>query len=164
MGTNDFLHYVSQKSTNQLCDTTSRVGGWERAISDATERQEDLGREADTDGSSTKTTSPSPGTLELLGGVTAPYEKVPNAATLRRHLIQVNGSTSVLDDDKPKNAASLPLVDHPNAQILALSTEFRARIGIGWLERTTRALAGAHHVQIYQLIPSLVYKLEFPRT
>ena len=119
MGTNDFLHYVSQKSTNQLCDTTSRVGGWERAISDVTKRHEDLGREADTDGSCTKTNSPSPGTLELLGGVTASYEKVPNVATLRRHLIQVNGSTSVLDDDKPKNAASLPLVDHPQCTDLS---------------------------------------------
>jgi sterol O-acyltransferase len=172
MATNGYLCHVSKQSTeilNQLRDATSRVGGWERAISDAKKRREDLELEADTDSSSTGTSSSPFGTLELPKGVSTSYVEVPDAAALRRRLIQVAEPTSVPDDDKKsKNVASHPLVHHPNPEISALATEYSELESelvssgperVRWPENIT-----FKNFAVYQLIPTLVYELEYPRT
>jgi sterol O-acyltransferase len=168
MATNGSLHYVSQQSAailEQLRDATSRVGGWESALSDAKKRREDLEREADSNKSGTETRSLSSGTLEL---PEASYEEVPDTTSLRRRLAQITGSTTVLDDEKPKGVASHPLVDHPDPQISALATEYSELESelvssgpqrVRWPENIT-----FKNFAVYQLIPSLVYELEFPRT
>jgi sterol O-acyltransferase len=72
----------------------------------------------------------------------------------------------VLDDEKPKGVASHPLVDHPDSQISALAAEYSELeselVGSGpqrvrWPEDIT-----FKNLVVYQLIPSLVYELEFP--
>jgi sterol O-acyltransferase len=171
MATNGSLHHISQQSAailKQLRDTTSQVGGWERAISDATKRREDLEREADSNRSGTESSSWSSGTPELPEGVTTSYEDVPNVTVLRRRLAQIAGSTTVPDDEKPKGVTSHPLVDHPDAQISALAAEYSELESelvssgpqrVRWPENIT-----LKNFAVYQLIPSLVYELEFPRT
>jgi sterol O-acyltransferase len=65
MPTNGSLHYVSQQSAavlKQLRVATSRVDGWERAMSDAKKPREDPEREAESDRSGTETSSSSSGT------------------------------------------------------------------------------------------------------
>jgi sterol O-acyltransferase len=71
----------------------------------------------------------------------------------------------MLDDEKPKGVASH---HHPDSQISALSAEYSELeselVGSGpqrvrWPEDIT-----FKNFVVYQLIPSLVYELEFPRT
>ncbi|KAI0255918.1 MBOAT, membrane-bound O-acyltransferase family-domain-containing protein [Lactifluus subvellereus] len=171
MATNGYLCYASKQSAeilNQLRGATSRVGGWERAISDAKKRREDLELEADTGSSSTGTSSSPFGTLELPEGVSTSYVQLPNAAALRRRLIQVAEPTSVPDGDKPKDVASHPLVHHPDPEISALATEYSELESelvssgperVRWPENIT-----FKNFAVYQLIPTLVYELEYPRT
>jgi sterol O-acyltransferase len=180
MAINGYLRYVSQQSTEiltQLRNATIRVGGWEMAVFEAKQRREDLERETDTDTINTGT-SPSPfGTLELHGGgLNTPYAEIPSAAILRNRLIRVaeaaTPSETASDDDKPKdkpsNITSHVLVHHPDPQISALATEYTdlesELISSGpervrWPDNIT-----FKNFAVYQLIPTLVYELEFPRT
>jgi sterol O-acyltransferase len=171
MATNGSLHSISQQSAailKQLRLATSRVGGWEKAISDAKKRRADLEREVDSDRGGTETSPSSSGTLELPEGVAASYEEVPNTIALRRRFAQITGSTTVPDDEAPKGVASHPLVDHPDSQISALAAEYSELESelvssgpqrVRWPENIT-----FKNFAVYQLIPSLVYELEFPRT
>jgi sterol O-acyltransferase len=178
MATNGYLQSVSQQSPKvlaQLRDATHRVGGWERAISEAKRRREDLERETDTDSTGTGTgLSPSPsGNLRLSNGdLSSPYLEVPSAAALRKRLIHVTEtettSETVLDDAKPKDVTSHVLVHHPDPQISALATEFSELESelvssgperVRWPENIT-----FKNFAVYQLIPTLVYELEYPRT
>ncbi len=176
MATNGYLRYVSQQSAEiltQLRDATVRVGGWEKAIYEAKQRREALERETDTDATSTGA-SPSPfGTLELRGaGLSASYARIPSAAALRNRLIRVVetevASETVSDDEKPKDATSHILVNHPDPQISALATEYTELESelvssgperVRWPENIT-----FKNFAVYQLIPTLVYELEYPRT
>jgi sterol O-acyltransferase len=176
MATNGYLRHVSQQSAAilaQLRDVTSRVGGWEKAMADAKRRRDDLERETDTEITSTGT-SPSPFSIIGLrnGGVSPPYAEVPSATALRNRLIHVaaaeTASEIVSDDDKPKHIPSHILVHHPDSQISALAKEYSE------LE-SELVSSGPEHVRwpenitfknfaMYQLIPTLVYELEYPRT
>jgi sterol O-acyltransferase len=123
------MAHISQHSAailKQLRDATSQVGGWERAISDAKKRRKGFVREADSDRSSTETSSWSSGTLKLPEGVTASYEEVPSATPLRRCFAKITGPTTVPDDEQPKDVASPShsLVDYPNSQSSALAAEY----------------------------------------
>jgi sterol O-acyltransferase len=176
MATNGYLRYVSQQSAEiqaQLRDATLRVGGWEKAITDAKRRLEDLERETDTDSTGTMP-SPSPsGNFRLLNGDSStPYLQVPSASALRNRLMHVTESETtsetVLDDGKPKNATSHILTHHPDPRISALATEFSELESelvssgperVRWPENIT-----LKNFAVYQLIPTLVYELEYPRT
>jgi sterol O-acyltransferase len=177
MATNGYLRYVSQQSTeilSQLREATSRVGGWEMAIADAKRRrEEDLELETDTDSASTAAT-PSPfGTVRLRSGaLSTSYLDVPSATALRNRLIHVakteTASDTAPDDDKPKNITSHVLVNHPDPQISALATEYSELESelvssgpepVRWPENIT-----FKNFAMYQLIPTLVYELEYPRT
>src|SRR5258708_36158275 len=121
MATNGYLQSVSQQSPKvlaQLRDATHRVGGWERAISEAKRRREDLERETDTDSTGTGTgLSPSPsGNLRLPNGdLSSPYLEVPSAAALPNRLIHVTEaqatSETLLSSTTPAGVTShaLPL-------------------------------------------------------
>jgi sterol O-acyltransferase len=175
MATNGYLRRVSQQSIEiltHLRDATARVGGWEKAISDAKSRREDLELELETGTDTISTgTSPSPfGTLELRGGVLGTsYAEVPSAAALRNRLIRVAGtetpSEALSDDDK---ITSHILVNHPDPHISALATEYTELESelvssgperVRWPENIT-----FKNFAVYQLIPTLVYELEYPRT
>jgi sterol O-acyltransferase len=171
MATNGYLCYLSQQSAatlNRLRDATSHVGGWDKAISDAKKRREDLEREADTGSSSAETSSSPFDMLELPESMSTSYEEMPDVAALRRRLIQVAEPTAVPGDDKPKDAASHPLVDHPDPHISTLATEYAELESelvssgperVRWPENIT-----FKNFAVYQLIPTLVYELEYPRT
>jgi len=176
MATNGYLRHVSQQSAavlDQLRDATSRIGGWEKAMADAKRRHDDLERETDTEITSTGT-SPSPfGTIGLRsGGVSPPYVEVPSASALRKRLLHATAvetaSEIVSDDDKLKDTPSHILVHHPDSQISALATEYSELESelvssgperVRWPENIT-----FKNFAMYQLIPTLVYELEYPRT
>jgi sterol O-acyltransferase len=176
MATNGYLRHVSQQSAEilaQLRDATLPVGGWEKAIFDAKRRQEDLERETDTDSASTGP-SPSPlGKLRLSGSdLSTSYPEMPSVTALRNRLIHVaeteTTSETVFDDAKHKDATSHLLVNHPDPQISALATEFSELESelissgperVRWPENIT-----LKNFAVYQLIPTLVYELEYPRT
>jgi sterol O-acyltransferase len=172
MATNGYLRYASQQSAvilAQLREATLRVGGWEKAISDAKRRREDLERETDTDSTGTGLTPSPSGKLQLTGGdLNTSYVEVPSAATLRNRLTHVTETETVLDDAKPKDMTSHLLVNHPDPQISALATELSELESelvssgperVRWPENIT-----FKNFAVYQLIPSLVYELEYPRT
>jgi sterol O-acyltransferase len=175
MATNGYLRHASQQSAEilaQLREATLRVGGWERAIVDAKRRQDDLERETDTDSTGTGP-SPSPsGKLRLPGDdLSTSYVEVSSAAVLRNRLIHVTETTTseiVLDDANHKDITSHILVNHPDPQISALATEFSELESelissgperVRWPENIT-----FKNFAVYQLIPTLVYELEYPRT
>ena len=176
MATNGYLRYVSQQSAEiqaQLRDATLHVGGWEQAIVDAKRRREDLERETDTDSTGTLP-SPSPsGNLRLPNGdLSTAYLDVPSASALRNRLIRVTEtettSETVTDDGKPKDATSHVLTHHPDPRVSALATEFSELESelvssgperVRWPENIT-----FKNFAVYQLIPTLVYELEYPRT
>lgn len=176
MATNGYLRHVSLQSAEiltQLRDATARVGGWEKAIYEAKQRREDLERETGTDVTSTGA-SPSPfGTLELRGaGLSTSYSGGPSAVALRNRLMRVTeteaASETVSDDEKPNDATSHILVNHPDPQISALATEYTELESelvssgperVRWPENIT-----FKNFAVYQLIPTLVYELEYPRT
>jgi sterol O-acyltransferase len=179
MATNGYLRHVSQQSAeilSQLRDATVRVGGWEKAISDAKRRREELECETDTDTTNTGT-SPSPfGTLELRGGaLSTSYAEVPSAVALRNRLMRVTETettSSTVSSDKPNDKSNNPnshiLVHHPDSQISALATEYTELESelvssgperVRWPENIT-----FKNFAVYQLIPTLVYELEYPRT
>ncbi|KAI9451689.1 MBOAT, membrane-bound O-acyltransferase family-domain-containing protein [Lactarius psammicola] len=169
MATNGYLKYVSQQSTElltQLRDATSRVGGWEKAIFEAMKRREVLERETDNSSSTGASTSPMP-TPELSDSVSSSYVQVHIPATLRNRLINATEPTAILDD-KPKDLTPRALVDHPDPEISALATEYLELKSelvssgperVRWPENIT-----FKNFAVYQLIPTLVYELEFPRT
>ncbi|KAH9019150.1 MBOAT, membrane-bound O-acyltransferase family-domain-containing protein [Lactarius hengduanensis] len=168
MATNGYLKQVSQQSTElltQLRDATSRAGGWEKAISEATKHREAL--EHETDSISTGTTTSSIVTPELSDGVSSSYVQVHNPAVLRNRLTQVT-EPAPITDDKPKDLTPRALVDHPDPEISALATEYLELESelvssgperVRWPENIT-----LKNFAVYQLIPTLVYELEFPRT
>ncbi|KAI9458108.1 MBOAT, membrane-bound O-acyltransferase family-domain-containing protein [Russula earlei] len=175
MATNGYLRHVSQQSAEvlaQLRHATSRFGGWDKAMSDAKIRRDDLEHETETE--STSAGSPSPfGTFALRnGGLSTPYVEMPSAVALRNRLMRVSeegmSSETVLDDDKPKNTTSHLLVNHPDPQISALATEYSELESelvssgperVRWPENIT-----FKNFAMYQLFPTLVYELEYPRT
>ncbi|KAH9040455.1 MBOAT, membrane-bound O-acyltransferase family-domain-containing protein [Lactarius pseudohatsudake] len=168
MATNGYLKQVSQQSTellSQLRDATSRAGGWDKAISEATKRREAL--EHETDSISTGTTTSSIVTPELSDGVSSSYVQVHDPAVLRNRLTQVT-EPAPITDDKPKDLTPRALVDHPDPEISALATEYLELESelvssgperVRWPENIT-----LKNFAVYQLIPTLVYELEFPRT
>ena len=166
MATNGYLKHVSQQSAElltQLRDATSRVGGWEKALSEAMKHRESLEREAGADISPGTSISSIP-TPELSDSASSSYLQVHTAATLRNRLIRASEST----DDKLKDLTPSALVDHPDPEISALATEYvdleselesSGPERVRWPENIT-----FKNFAVYQLIPTLVYELEFPRT
>ena len=167
MATNGYLKHLSQQSTDiliQLRDATSRVGGWDKAISEAMNRREGFERETDLSPGTSISSIPTP---DLSDSVSSSYVQVHTTAALRSRLIHSTESTSI-PDDRPKDLTPRALVDHPDPEVSALATEYLELESelvssgperVRWPENIT-----FKNFVVYQLIPTLVYELEFPRT
>jgi sterol O-acyltransferase len=186
MTVNGHLQYLSVQSQNLLGElrlATSDVGGWDQALTDAQSHR------AATD-ALTRFTTPTPsGTPDILEGASTSYVDPPTALALRKRLAAVsketsgtmNSTTSTstngadtplyyprVDDHLPTPVDSHPLVDHPDHNISELARDYSEL-------QSELTSPGPHYVTwpnnislknfvVYQLIPTLVYELEYPRT
>ncbi|KAH8833135.1 MBOAT, membrane-bound O-acyltransferase family-domain-containing protein [Flagelloscypha sp. PMI_526] len=177
MSTNGFLEYASRRSQqvlDSLRKATERVGGWAQAMSDAQSAREKL--DAQTGRESTGSTPMGAGTPNIPEGSTASYVDADTALTLRKRLASVALEEKNLKrvpseesiDDPHKVPTADVLQDHPDPHIASLAKEYAE-----WQAELTSS--GPHPVTypnnltfknfaIYQLIPTLVYELEYPRT
>lgn len=175
MSVNGYLQYITEQSQvilDQLRQATDRVGGWEKALADATARRTEADistsvtcSDSDTSISSTVGTPPVP------IGMQGSYVDANAAAVIRRRLVAVTA-----ENVKQKTTAEVipsafdphPLIDHPNEYISDLAKEYSELQGelrspgpeyLVWPNNIT-----FKNFAVYQLIPTLVYELEYPRT
>ncbi|KAK0214773.1 MBOAT, membrane-bound O-acyltransferase family-domain-containing protein [Armillaria fumosa] len=175
MSVNGYLQYITEQSQvilDQLRQTAERVGGWEKALLDATARRAEADISASVACSDTDTSISSPvGTPPVPIGMQGSYVDASAAAVVRRRLVAVTA-----ENVKQKTAAEVvpsafdphPLIDHPNEYISDLAKEYSELQGelrspgpeyIVWPNNIT-----LKNFAVYQLIPTLVYELEYPRT
>lgn len=180
MTVNGYLQHVSvqsQRSLEQLRKATESVGGWDKAISDANAHRAELDAATAMSSRSGSTTDTSPiGTPPIPAGHEATYVDVHTANALRRRLTaiqpQENGhhdaSLSHAETEVPTPAQPHPLIDHPSQEISELAKSYSELQGelvssgpdhVVWPNNIT-----FKNFAIYQLIPTLVYELEYPRT
>ncbi|KAK0501542.1 MBOAT, membrane-bound O-acyltransferase family-domain-containing protein [Armillaria luteobubalina] len=175
MSVNGYLQYITEQSQlilDQLRQATERVGGWEKALADATARRAEAEISASVTCSDTDTSISSPvGTPPVPVGMQGSYVDANAAAVVRRRLVAVTA-----ENVKQKTTAEIipsafdphPLIDHPNEYISDLAKEYSELQGelrspgpeyIVWPNNIT-----LKNFAVYQLIPTLVYELEYPRT
>lgn len=182
--------YQCQDIMNDLREATRSVGGWDQAITDARTRRVEADVIAEMTSSSHVTppdATPSR-TPDFPEGSSTSHIDAATAVALRKRLVAVSSATdgniSVIDapmahsrnweiqseasDDDHTPFAPLPLVDHPDERISELAKDYS--------ELHSEFMSpGPCHVQwpnnitlknfaVYQLIPTLVYELEYPRT
>lgn len=188
---NGHLQYVSQQSRRlleQLQKATSRVGGWDQALKDATPPEPVATSDASTassrsgtpdvpEGSSSSYIDPSAATLlrkrlavmASKGGNNESIQFVekstPDESTYTSTISGVSNASGVKKVDQPHQH---PLVLHPDPEISALAKEYsdlQAELvspgpeSVAWPNNITWK-----NFAVYQLIPTLVYELEYPRT
>ncbi|KAJ7091421.1 MBOAT, membrane-bound O-acyltransferase family-domain-containing protein [Mycena belliarum] len=164
---NGHLQYVSEMSQSLLDDlrkATASVGGWEQAVRDAHAHREALATR------STQESSPS-GTPAIYDGTSNSFVDVPTANALRQRLVAVSqpSSTPTNNVDEPVSATQPHiLVDHPNEGISAMAkdySELEEELSSSGRYRVTYPNNQTmKNFAVYQLIPTLVYELEYPRT
>ncbi|KAK0188665.1 MBOAT, membrane-bound O-acyltransferase family-domain-containing protein [Armillaria mellea] len=175
MSVNGYLQYITEQSQvilDQLRQATDRVGGWEKALADATARRAEADISTSVTCSDTDTSISSPvGTPPVPIGMQGSYVDANAAAVIRRRLVAVT-----VENVKQENTAEVipsafdphPLIDHPNEYISDLAKEYSELQGelrspgpeyIVWPNNIT-----FKNFAVYQLIPTLVYELEYPRT
>jgi sterol O-acyltransferase len=194
MTINGYLQSVSTRSQQvleELHRATADVGGWDQALATAKAHREELDA-ANASGStgSESELTPSITPAERSEGVTSSYTSASTANALRQRLIDVSSNSRVSTPsvelpefpvapstsiDRNGSAIPLalppsphPLVDHPEEKISAVATEYTdveselTSSGpkyIRWPNNIT-----FRDFAVYQLIPTLVYELEYPRT
>ncbi|KDQ61746.1 hypothetical protein JAAARDRAFT_31224 [Jaapia argillacea MUCL 33604] len=190
MTVNGYLSYVnshSQTVLSRLRDTTKRVGGWDTAILAAKLHRQQLDNETARSGNTSADEGvPTPDTTELPDGTTKSIVDASTVAALRKRLVAAaaadekltanNGGVEISTTSSPESEPSNtlrqpmphPLVDHPDHEISALAqayTDMELELTssgpeyVRWPENITMK-----NFAVYQLIPSLVYELEYPRT
>ncbi|KAG7445002.1 uncharacterized protein BT62DRAFT_970207 [Guyanagaster necrorhizus] len=174
MSVNGYLQHITEQSQvilDQLRQATDLVGGWEKALEDAAARRtgdsspSPACSDTDTSTSSPVRTPPVP------IGMQGSYVDANAAAVIRRRLVAVTA-----ENVKQKTTAEIipsmfdphPLIDHPSEYISDLAKEYSELQGelkspgpeyIVWPNNIT-----FKNFSVYQLIPTLVYELEYPRT
>ncbi|KAF5383842.1 hypothetical protein D9615_003659 [Tricholomella constricta] len=172
----------SEETLEELRQTTHSFGGWDQAMQDAKLHRAGLDAAAALS-SSSHSTSPSatPGTPDVPAGSTTSYTDTATAHALRKRLTtvaQATGGDIVVADvpadtverDPRKDTPFEPhtLVDHPEEQVAELAREYSdlrseltspGPILVTWPNNIT-----LKNFAVYQLIPTLVYELEYPRT
>lgn len=177
MAVNGYLQEVDVKATaveRRLREQANEVGGWDQAMTDAQARREEIDQ-LDT------TPSETPALVKPNGSYFAP----PAATALRNRLqnLEVPSSikrnvsgTSMKSEASSLPPASLlpavpaphPLVDHPDKTISALAHDLselemeltsNGKNQVRWPANLTW-----WNYLDYQLLPTLVYELEYPRT
>ena len=126
MSVNGYLQHVTEQSQTLLDDlreATERVGGWDKAHSDAQARRDELaGTSSSEMGSSPVSTPP------ILPGDQAFYVDADSASQLRKRLLAANLKSDVaalseasaekeLTTEEKDAFAPHPLIDHPDAHI-----------------------------------------------
>jgi len=189
---NGQLQYAAQQSKcllNDLREAVRSAGGWDQAILDARTRRAEADALAGMNMSSPPESTPSL-TPDAPEGSTTSYTDAATAIALRKRLTAVssatNGNISVVDapifdsqmknwesqsdasnDDHPPFAPH-PLVDHPDeciAEIAKDYSELQSELtGPGPCYVQWPNNINLKNFAIYQLIPTLVYELEYPRT
>jgi len=178
MTVNGYLQVLDVKAAaveRKLRERTAEVGGWDQAILDARTRREELDQ-AETTPSETPALFKS-GSYFSPPAATALRNRLQNLEVpppLRRNLSgnSVNSESPLPPthalSPPPSLPASHPLVDHPDGAIAALAQELSELEGeltstgknkIRWPANLTW-----WNYFDYQLLPTLVYELEYPRT
>ena len=189
---NGQLQYAAHQSQcllNDLREAVRSAGGWDQAILDARTRRAEADALAGINPSSPPDSTPSR-TPDAPEGSTTSYMDAATAMALRKRLAAVssatNGNLSVVDapisDSQMKNWESQseasdeehapfaphPLVDHPDERIAEIAkdySELQSELTspgpcyVQWPNNIT-----LKNFAVYQLIPTLVYELEYPRT
>ncbi|TFK39815.1 MBOAT, membrane-bound O-acyltransferase family-domain-containing protein [Crucibulum laeve] len=185
--------YQSQSLLKQLKAATRAVGGWDKAIADAREHQAELDalNGSLTDGSANGS-SPASGTPPVPVGSSSSYLDAKTAVDLRKRLAAVaaqsntqviqdviqidhklsskdgSESTTVVYVEDEKEPQEHPLVHHPDPSISAMAVDYSELQSelksngpnyVTWPNNITWT-----NFAVYQLIPTLVYELEYPRT
>ncbi|KAJ7782059.1 MBOAT, membrane-bound O-acyltransferase family-domain-containing protein [Mycena maculata] len=170
MTVNGHLRYVSEMSQALLDDlrkATVAAGGWDQAVGDA------QGHRAKLDALTTRSSEePTPsGTPMAPEGSSTSYVDAPTAAALRQRLVAVSEAPAKpVDSDDRSVSSTNPhvLVDHPNEGIAAMAKDYSELEGelssSGPYKVTYPNNITMKNFAIYQLIPTLVYELEYPRT
>jgi sterol O-acyltransferase len=170
MTVNGHLQHVSKLSQALLDDlrkATAAAGGWEQAVRDAEAHRAEL------DALTTRSTEESTpsGTPAIPEGATTSYVDVPTAAALRQRLVAVSQSPPTktpLEVEPVSSTRPHVLVDHPNAGISAMARDYSELEGelssSGPYPVTYPNNLTMKNFAVYQLIPTLVYELEYPRT
>lgn len=188
------VHNHSKCVFSQLQEATKPVGGWEKALDDAKTRQaeQDLANAIPASYTDSTHSTPANGTPSLPEGSSSSYVDASTANALRKRLAAVvaqsyrsgasegmgnadaeasqnsEPATFVVSNEPPQTIAPHPLVNHPNNEIAALAKEYSEL-------QTELTSMGPQYVTwpnniswknfaVYQLIPTLVYELEYPRT
>lgn len=192
MTINGYLQYIStrlQQTLEELHRATTAVGGWDEALVTAKAHREELDAmtASGSAGSETEWT-PSITPAERSGTVTSSFTSASTANALRQRLIDISANPKIStpsvqvnsefsdspaesvdqSGSKPSPPSPHPLVDHPDAKISAIATDYTDMeselVGSGpnyvrWPNNIT-----LKNFTVYQLIPTLVYELEYPRT
>lgn len=190
MSINGYLQFVSvqsQATLDDLREAAESTGGWDHALREAKAHRDELDAATGMSNSTRDTREGSPiGTPPIPAGQQASYVDASTANVLRKRLAamdqtaQGNGEKAEFNghspeppkrsDDPPIPSPSEPhpLIDHPNEHISNLAKELSELEG-------ELCSSGPEHVvwpnnitwknfAVYQLIPTLVYELEYPRT
>ncbi|KAJ7879907.1 MBOAT, membrane-bound O-acyltransferase family-domain-containing protein [Mycena olivaceomarginata] len=169
---NGHLQYVSETSQALLQDlrkATESAGGWDQAIRDAHAHRAEL------DARTTQDSTPGIGTPMIPEGASTSYVDIPTAAALRQRLAAVSeeskeAKTTLPDKTDEPVSSTNPhiLVDHPNEGISAMAKDYSELEGEltshGPYPVTYPNNVTLKNFAVYQLIPTLVYELEYPRT
>ncbi|KAG6865160.1 hypothetical protein C0991_004770 [Blastosporella zonata] len=171
----------SEKTLELLRLATDSAGGWENAMREAKIHRLEAEHAASiSTGSLAETPSGIPGTPDVPEGATTSYTDTATATALRRRLAKVSrateGNISVTDIPIEKRDDSQmgspfephPLIDHPEQYIAELAHEYSELqselTSAGPAYMTWPNNITLKNFAIYQLIPTLVYELEYPRT
>lgn len=188
MAVNGYLQWVDRthrKTTKLLNNLVQRehIGGWDKAIFDATEK---ASREKDGEQSSSDESSGSNTPSVAPDGTITSYIDPPTAQILRNRIIAsidsrnengdirspspqldevVASDNSGLEKPKPK---SHPLVDHPD-ELIATTARNLTDMELELTSKGVNSVRWPANISLanfadYQLIPTLVYELEYPRT
>ena len=194
MTINGYLQYVSKQSQKKLDQLRGAVtefsSSWDDAIASAKIDRAalDVAQPGSNFASSVEFTPTTTPGIERDGGTTIQYTDASTANALRKRLAAISAdnssglstpsieqseylppvATSQKSTQRQGPAMPHPLVDHPEERISALAKEYSDLEG----ELTS---SGPYYVRwpnninlrnftVYQLIPTLVYELEYPRT
>ena len=161
----------SRELFESLKEKTKAFGGWDKALSDAIAKKTELQLQASaTHASSTREPTPI-GTPPVAEGSSTATVDVSTASALRHRL---NAMTSPPNNDNQSSPLRAkvdtvhPLIHHPDPEISAMAKDYSEL-------QSELTSSGPHPVTwpnniswknfaMYQVIPTLVYDLEYPRT
>ncbi|KAG6868960.1 hypothetical protein C0993_007174 [Termitomyces sp. T159_Od127] len=162
----------------KLRQAANSFGGWEAASRDAIAHRQEV-EPATNVGVLSSEGTPAPGTPNVPEGSRSSYTDVATANALRRRLAKVSQTTEGIlsvtdvrtektDAHEDNHFAPHVLVDHPDEQIAELAREYSdlqsdltspGPLYVTWPHNIT-----LKNFAVYQLIPTLVYEMEYPRT